>query len=113
MGGSGSVDTLNGSVKVAFSRNPARESSFHTLNGPIEVYFHSSPDADLSFHTLNGGVYSDFDVTTVPTTIKGGTSGNRFLYRSGGNMKVRAGKGGPELSFHTLNGSIRLHSKTN
>jgi hypothetical protein len=113
IGGSGSVDTLNGGVKVAFSRNPARESSFHTLNGPIEVYFHSSPDADLSFQTLHGGVFSDFDVTTVPTTIKSGAGGNRFVYPSGGNMKVRAGKGGPELSFHTLNGSIRLHSKTN
>jgi len=108
--GAGAVNTLNGAVKVAFAKNPAHASSFHTLNGPIDVYLQPNPDADISFHTLRGGVYSDFDVTTVPTTIKGG-SGNRFIYRTGGDMKVRAGKGGPELSFHTLNGAIRLHSK--
>ena len=110
IGGSGSAETLNGSVKVAFSRNPARESSFRTLNGSIDLYFHSNPDADLDLQTLHGGVYADFDVTTLPTTVKGEISGNRFVYRTGGNMKVRAGKGGPELSLRTLNGSIRLHS---
>jgi len=112
IGGSGKAATQNGGVKVGFSRNPAHESSFRTQNGPIDVYFHSSPDANLSLETMNGGVYSDFDVTTIPTTVKGQISGSRFIYRSGGNMKVRAGKGGPELSFHTMNGSIRLHSKS-
>jgi hypothetical protein len=109
--GSGSANTLNGAVRIAFSRNPARQSSFHTLNGSIDVYFPSSPDADLDFHTLHGEVLSDFDVTTVPVTANGQMAGSRFIYRSGGTMKVRAGKGGPALSFHTLNGSIRLHSK--
>jgi hypothetical protein len=111
IGGSGSVHTLNGRVKVAFSRNPARESSFHTLNGAIDVYFHSTPDVDLAWHTLHGGLFADFEVTTVPGAIKGAGHGDRLVYRTGGNMKVRAGKGGPELSFHTLNGPIRLHSK--
>ena len=111
VGGSGSAETLNGSVNVAFSRNPARESSFRTLNGSIDLYFHNNPDANLDLQTMHGGVYADFDVTTLPTTVKGEISGNRFVYRTGGNMKVRAGKGGPELSLRTMNGSIRLHSK--
>jgi hypothetical protein len=96
---------------VAFTRNPTAESSFDTLNGPIDIYFQPSLDADISFKTLHGGVYSDFDVTTVPAVLQGEGSGTRFVYRTGGNMKVRAGKGGPALSFHTLNGAIRLHSK--
>jgi len=112
IGGSGSAETLNGSVKVAFSRNPARESSFRTLNGSIDVYFHSTPDADLNFQTLHGGVYADFDVTTLPSPVQGENQGTRFVYRTGGSMKVRAGKGGPELSLRTLNGSICLHSKS-
>jgi hypothetical protein len=109
--GAGSVKSLNGAVKVAFTRNPTAESSFDTLNGPIDIYFQPSLNADIDFKTLHGGVYSDFDVTTVPTVIKGEDSGTRFIYRTGGNMKVRAGKGGPALSFRTLNGAIRLHSK--
>lgn len=112
IGGSGSAETLNGSVRIAFSRNPARQSAFRTLNGSIDLYFHSAPDADLDFQTLHGGVYSDFDVTTLPSPVKNESSGTRFVYRTGGNMKVRAGKGGPELSLRTLNGSIRLHSKS-
>jgi hypothetical protein len=111
IGGTGSVETMNGSVHVAFSRNPTRESSFHTMNGSVDVYFHYEPDANLTLETMHGGVYADFDVTTMPTTVKGEISGNRFVYRTGGTMHVRAGKGGPEISLHTMNGSISLHSK--
>jgi hypothetical protein len=36
----------------------------------------------------------------------------RYVYRSSRhNMQVRAGKGGPELTFHSLNGPIRLYTK--
>ena len=112
IGGSGSAKTLNGGMKITFARNPVHESSFETLNGSIDLYFQPNLDADLTIHTLHGGVYSDFDVTTVPTVVKGEVSGGgRYIYRTGGDMKVRAGKGGTGMSLHTLNGSIRLHSK--
>jgi hypothetical protein len=112
IGGTGSVETMNGSVHVAFNRNPTKQSSFHTMNGSVDVYFHSDPDADFTLETMHGGVYADFDVTTLPTTVKGEISGNRFVYRTGGTMHVRAGRGGPEISLHTMNGAIRLHSKS-
>jgi len=112
IGGAGPVETMNGSVHVAFSRNPARESSFHTMNGSVDVYFHSEPDADFTIETMHGGVYADFDVTTMPSTVKGEISSNRVVYRTGGTMHVRAGKGGPQISLHTMNGSIHLHSKS-
>lgn len=36
----------------------------------------------------------------------------QFVYRSSSRMTAgRTGKGGPQLSFDTFNGSIRLHSK--
>jgi DUF4097 and DUF4098 domain-containing protein YvlB len=110
IGGSGAVKTLNGRVKVAFTRNPTKESSFDTLNGAIDVYFQPSLNAEIEFKTLHGGVYSDFDVTTVPFLLKAGGS-TRSVYHAGGNMKVRAGSGGTALTFRTLNGAIRLHSK--
>jgi hypothetical protein len=112
IGGTGTVETMNGSVHVAFNRNPTKQSSFHTMNGSVDVYFHSDPDADFTLETMHGGVFADFDVTTMPTTVKGEISGNRFVYRSGGTMHVRAGKGGPEISLHTMNGAIRLHSRS-
>ncbi|HTS27181.1 MAG TPA: hypothetical protein VMH81_14995 [Bryobacteraceae bacterium] len=112
--GSGTVRTLNGPVKVSFSKNPAKNSEFRTLNGKMDIYFQPPLDAELNFHTLNGGIYADFDITTRPAKVVGGDNGaGKFVYRSDGrNMEGRAGKGGPELSFHGLNGPIRLHSKT-
>ena len=107
--GDGSVNTLNGPVKVTFTRNPTHDSDFHTLNGRIDVYFQPPLNADLQFQTLNGGVYSDFDVTTLP--VSGTVQGGHFIYRAHHQMAVRAGSGGPRLSFNTLNGEILLHSK--
>jgi len=110
--GSGSIQTLNGGVRVAYTRNPQRETHFKTLNGSIDVYFQPSLDADLHFKRLNGEIYTDFDVTLLPTQIGSIRDLNgRYVYRSDRSAAGRAGKGGPELDFETLNGSIRLHSK--
>ena len=109
--GSGIVHTLNGPVKVTYSRNPAKATQFHTLNGAVDVYFKPGLDADLRFKHLNGGIYTDFELTTLPEKGTSTTSGGRWIYRSDRTIGGRAGKGGPELSFETLNGSIRLHTK--
>ena len=109
--GSGSVHTLNGKVNVTYTKNPAKATSFKTLNGSIDIYFQPGLNADLSFDRLNGAIYSDFDVTTRPTSVSGELSGGKFIYRGGRTMAARTGSGGPELKFQTLNGSIRLHSK--
>jgi hypothetical protein len=108
--GSGAVDTFNGKVKVAFSKNPARETHFKTFNGPVDVYFQPTLDADLHFKTFHGAIYTDFEVNALSS---GGESKNgKFIYRSSNRMTAgRTGKGGPQLSFDTFNGSIRLHSK--
>jgi len=111
--GSGLVSTINGKVKVTFSKNPAKATQFKTLNGSVDVYFQGGLNADLKFKKLNGGIYTDFEVSALPQPAEAGDSSNgRFVYRSDRQTTGRAGKGGPELSFDTLNGSIRLHSRT-
>jgi len=109
--GSGLVSTLNGKVKVTFAKNPANATQFRTLNGSVDVYFQAPLNADLKFKKLNGGIYTDFEVNALPQSINGGSSDGRFVYRSDRVMSGRTGQGGPELSFDTLNGSIRLHSR--
>jgi hypothetical protein len=107
--GSGAVETFNGKVKVAFSKNPARETHFKTFNGSVDVYFQPTLDADLHFKTFHGAIYTDFEVNAVSS---GESKNGKFIYRSSHRMTAgRTGKGGPELSFDTFNGSIRLHSK--
>ncbi|MBZ5584888.1 MAG: hypothetical protein LAQ30_22295 [Acidobacteriia bacterium] len=111
--GSGSANTINGPVKVTFSRNPDRDSQFKTINGAVDVYFPAGLNADVHFKTLNGGVYTDFQTTPLPGSQALGESKNgRFTYHSDRSGSVRIGGGGPKLTFDTLNGPIRLHSKT-
>jgi hypothetical protein len=74
------------------------------------VYLRSGLSADLLFKTMNGQIFTDFDVTAraTPTAAVEQQNG-RYVYRSNRMTGGRVGQGGPELSFNTLNGNIRLH----
>ena len=110
--GSGSVNTVNGPLIASFSRNPTAASSFKTVNGKIDVYFQPPLSADFRFRMLNGEVYSDFDMSPLPTAAgEAERKDGRFIYKSNRMTGGRAGHGGPELTFETINGSIRLHTK--
>ena len=110
--GAGAVKTVNGPVKVGFTKNPAKPCEFRSVNGSLDVYFQPGLNADLSFKTLNGGIYTDFDVVTRPAAGKSENIDGKFLYRvDRRNMSARTGSGGPELKFDTVNGAIRLRSK--
>jgi hypothetical protein len=112
--GSGRAETFNGELKVAFRKNPDKDSTFKTFNGAIDVYFQPDFNADLQFKTFHGGVFSDFDVSPLPATVSAGQNLNaKFVYRSNGGGAARVGKGGPSLRFEGFNGSIRLHTKGN
>jgi hypothetical protein len=110
IGGSGEIHTVNGPIAVHFTRNPLRPTTFKTVNGQLDAYFPSELSADLFFKTFNGEIYSDFEVTGRPTPVaETGQTNGKFVYRSNRARAARAGNGGPELSFDTLNGNIRLH----
>jgi DUF4097 and DUF4098 domain-containing protein YvlB len=112
IGGSGDAHTVNGAITVEFSRNPARPCSFKSVNGALEANFRPGFSADLLFKTFNGGVYSDFDVTMLPVaTGERERRNGMFVYRSNRQGSARAGNGGPQISFETLNGAIRLHEE--
>ena len=102
------VRTVNGPIKVSFTRNPDSECSFKTVNGKIEVVLHDGLNANIRLKTFNGKVYTDFDAVSMPQEDRAVKEqrGSRWIYRRGSSYGVRIGKGGPELSFDTLNGSI-------
>ena len=107
--GSGHAHTVNGPVKVTFSANPTEASSFKTVNGNVDVSFVDGLSADFSMKTFNGGLFTDFDVQ--PLAGKASAAPERrdgkFLYRANEFTRVRVGRGGPEISFETLNGNVR------
>jgi hypothetical protein len=112
IGGSGDVHTVNGPVAIQFARNPQRACSFKSVNGALDAEFQPGLSADLFFKTFHGGIYSDFDVAPAPVPAGDTERKNgMFVYRSNRQSRGRVGSGGPELSFDTVNGEIRLHEE--
>jgi DUF4097 and DUF4098 domain-containing protein YvlB len=110
MAGSGDAHTVNGPVAIHFAKNPSDPCSFKSVNGSLDAYFPSELSAELLFKTLNGQIYSDFDVSPRATpVVESERRDGKFVYHGNRLSGGRAGRGGPELSFNTLNGSIRLH----
>lgn len=112
IGGSGDVHTVNGPINIQFARNPSQPCSFKSVNGTLDAQFEPGLSADLLFKIFHGQIYSDFDVT--PLAVPPGEPERKngmFVYRSNRLSGGRAGHGGPQLSFDTLNGSIRLHQE--
>ena len=111
--GEGSAQTVNGSAVISFRENPKADTSFKSVNGKLEVTFQPSLSANLRVKTLNGGAYTDFEGTAMATPASAAERNNgRLVYRSNQFSNIRVGSGGPELSFETLNGSIRIQKQT-
>ena len=110
--GAGDAHTVNGNVKVLFSRNPESDCSFRTVNGDVEITFRPNLSADFLLKTFNGNAYTDFSVSYMP--VKKSVSKRhkrKYVYKSNRFFGVRTGKGGPEIKFDTLNGDILIDKK--
>lgn len=112
---SGSVlaHCLNGPVRVTFDKiTGGKPMSFSSLNGNIDVTFPADVKANVKLKTDNGDIYSDFDITTLPTpTPATEKSGGRFRVRFDRGFYGSINGGGPEMQFTTLNGRIFLRRK--
>ena len=107
--GSGRAHTVNGPVTVTFTANPKQTSSFKTVNGNVDVSFPQGLDAEFAMKTMNGGLFTDFEAQPLPGKVSaaGERRNGRFVYRANEFTRVRVGDGGPEITFETLNGSVR------
>jgi DUF4097 and DUF4098 domain-containing protein YvlB len=107
--GSGEARTVNGPVRVGFSRNPKAACSFKTINGDVELTFRDGLAADLKVKTFNGEAFSDFEVKSLPLQAEAPVTKNgRFTYKRNGFSRLRIGGGGPEITCDTLNGDILI-----
>jgi hypothetical protein len=107
--GSGRAITVNGPVTVTFAESPRDASEFRTVNGSVVVTFPPDLSADLRLKTFHGDLLTDFDVEPLPVQTTSRTKADgRVVYRAGGSTAVRIGRGGPLLTFDTLNGDVRI-----
>ena len=105
--GAGRAVTVNGPVDVTFAESPRDSSEFRSVNGNVIVRFPSDLSADLKLKTFHGELLTDFDVQPLPTPATPQERNGHVIYRSG-TTTVRVGRGGPTLSFDTLNGDVRI-----
>lgn len=107
--GAGLATTVNGRVAVEFRRNPEARCGFRTVNGSIDVSVPDELGAVLRLKTFNGAMFTDFDVTGLPRNPPvTERDGHKTIYRGDQYASVRAGRGGPEMIFETLNGDIHI-----
>jgi len=107
--GPGEATTVNGAVQVHFDENPDGDSTFHTVNGKLELWFQPGLSADLRFKTFHGEARTDFDVTPLASDPPAETlHDGRRIIRTPDWSAVRVDRGGPQLSFETLNGDILI-----
>ena len=104
---------LNGPVKVSFDKViGGKPMSFSSLNGNIDVTFPPDVKANVKLKTDNGDIYTDFEITNVPTPSPSPEkSGGRFRVRFDRGFYGTINGGGPEMQFTTLNGRIFLRKK--
>ena len=110
MRGSGRATTVNGAIDASFDVAPRAESLFKTVNGDIAVTLPRDLAADLRVKTFRGGIYTDFDTVEQPAEREASRRPGepRFRYRQRGFTDYRVGNGGPELTFETMNGDVRI-----
>ncbi len=112
IGGSGDVYTVNGDVSVGFTKNPSNDCRFGTLNGELRLYFLPRLSADFLLETFNGEIYSDFTMESLAhkRTVDIERNG-KTVYKTEKGMRVRAGKGGPQIHLDGFNGDMFILEK--
>ncbi|HBY60508.1 MAG TPA: hypothetical protein DEH78_11850 [Solibacterales bacterium] len=107
--GAGSATTVNGPVKATFTKRPEGAVKFKTVNGEVEAAFPGGLGADVKVKTFNGDTYTDFEAAALPGAGFDSEEGKgKRVWRRDRAGHMRIGGGGPELSFETLNGDIRI-----
>jgi len=112
MAGSGTAHTVNGRVRIQFSKNPTTDCSFKTINGDIDVDFTKGLSADFRLKTFNGDACSDFPIDYLPArSAEKGRKDGKYIYKSDRFIGVRIDKGGPEIKMDTLNGDLLINKR--
>jgi hypothetical protein len=110
--GSAVAQTVNGEVRVEFTRvNADKAMSFSSLNGDIDVTFPASLKATVQLKSEQGEIYSDFDVQMQKTDArvdKSEKGKGKYRVTVEKAMRGTINGGGQEIQFNNFNGSIYI-----
>ncbi len=110
--GSAVAQTVNGEVRVEFTRvNADKAMSFSSLNGDIDVTFPASLKATVYLKSEQGEIYSDFDVQMQKSEArvdKNEKGKGKYRVTIEKAMRGTINGGGQEMQFNNFNGSIYI-----
>ncbi len=78
----------------------------------MRLYFLPGLSAQFNLDTFNGEIFTDFEVESMPPEAFYAKKYNgRKVYKAGHLCRVRAGKGGPEITMDGFNGDMFILKK--
>lgn len=110
--GSGEVHTVNGDITLEFDENPENDCRITTINGEVRLYFLPGLSAQFNLKSFNGKIFTDFEIESMPPQAFLTEKNNgKTVYKAGHLCRVRAGKGGPEITMDGFNGDMFILKK--
>jgi len=109
--GSVVAHSLNGKVIVSLAKIDGNKAmSFSTMNGDIDVTMPGDTKANVRLKNDHGEVWTDFEMKlqTTPKVESGRESDGRYRVKFERTVTGTINGGGPDMSFTTMNGQIRL-----
>lgn len=106
--------TVNGQIDVTYTTDTPPASAFKTINGTVNVYYPGRLHGNLSFKSMHGEFFTDLtnlELQPVKVTRNTNQQGNHTTYKIDKTQSYKAGKGGADIRFETLNGNIYLKKK--
>ncbi len=106
------ANTVNGNIKVWFSKSPKVDTKFNTVNGDIEIYSPKDLSTRVTFESLHGELYTDFEqVKRLPNRLDKEQDGSGSRYKINSKSPIQIGQGGPEMEFKLVNGNVYIRVK--
>ncbi len=103
------VNTINGNIKISYSKNPTKFSSYYSLNGDINATFIKELSADIAFKSFNGELFTNIeDLEMMPNEIAKNQSSKGLNFKIEEKKKIKFRNGGTLLDFETFNGDVYI-----
>jgi hypothetical protein len=107
----GEIESIKGTVELAFAQSPSRNCSIKTINGDIALTIPPAAGLDVALSIAHGRIDSEFDLDplALPAKVETTRRNGQYIYHVAQAAGVRLGAGGATFDIASLNGDVRIH----
>ena len=112
--GAAVVNCIDGDITAVFRTVPeSRPMAFSTIDGDIDITLPERIKATITTSNIEGGVYTDFEMATVPGAVKKSEKGTSGIIAGltglrGNAITGKINGGGIEIQIKTIDGGIYI-----